>query len=69
MLYIELNITGPSYGKYLVSFKNFSCTGIEEKLIECSTIPARDNYDCFYKPENIAMQPYTVVSLVYTISQ
>ena len=50
---IELNITAPSQ-TYLVSFKNFSCSGIEEKLINCSTIPVDRNenpyYDCIYQP-------------------
>ena len=43
ILYIELNITSS-----LQAFENLSCTCIEEKLIACSAIPARNNYDCIF---------------------
>ena len=72
IVYIELNITSPfSYCKYLVSFENFSCTGIEEKFIECSTIPANNNYDCVYDYQN-GTQKYHYATIdctpgIYTI--
>ena len=50
ILYTKLNITSPSsYHTYLVTLR---IIGIEEKLIECSAIPARfrNNYDCIYQP-------------------
>ena len=51
---IELKVTGPAYQTYLVLFKSFSCSGTEEKLINCSTIlidrSEISTYNCIYQP-------------------
>ena len=68
ILYSEFNITSPSsYHTYLVSFENLSCTCIEEKLIECSAITARNNYDCIFQPGKYIYATIDCIPGIYII--
>ena len=68
---IELKVTGRSYQTYLVLFKNFSCSGTEEKLLNCSTIRVEKNeissYDCIYQPNVYYYATIDCIPGIYSI--